>query len=166
MTDEDGAPPPSTQRQLDRAPGERYRARPDATAANVRRGSRARRPARDPSPSAFRSSSPRRARRLIGVLGSFDIGAGLLAVSAFIGWAVAVAVVWGSDPAPERRGRRVRWAVGLAVGSIVVGLAVLWAYSRTEGGVMDPVAYLDERFGPLAIADIVVAGVVAWLRAR
>ena len=100
------------------------------------------------------------------MLGSFDIGAGLLAVSAFIGWAVAVAVVWGSDPAPERRGRRVRWAVGLAVGSIVVGLAVLWAYSRTEGGVMDPVAYLDERFGPLAVADIVVAGVVAWLRAR
>jgi hypothetical protein len=165
MTDEDGAPPPSTQRQLDRAPGERYRARPDATAANV-----------DAAPAAAARSRPlavavpilvaAAGAALIGVLGSFDIGAGLLAVSGFIGWAVAVAVVWGSDPAPERRGRRVRWAVGLAVGSIVVGLAVLWAYSRTEGGVMDPVAYLDERFGPLAIADIVVAGVVAWLRAR
>jgi ABC-type Fe3+-siderophore transport system permease subunit len=164
MNDEDGAPPPSTQRQLDRAPGERYRSRPDVPA---------------PAAAAAPAAAPSRAIAvavpilvaaagvaLIGVLGSFDIGPGLLAVSAFIGWAVAVAVVWGSDPAPERRGRRVRLAVGLAVGSIVVGLVVLWAYSRTEGGVMDPVAYLDERFGPLAIADIVVAGIVAWVRAR
>jgi hypothetical protein len=165
MTDEDGAPPPSTQRQLDRAPGERYRSRPDAKPANA-----------EGAPAPAVRSRPlavgvpilvaAAGAALIGVLGSFDIGAGLLAVSAFIGWAVAVAVVWGSDPAPERRGRRVRWAVALAVGSIVVGLAVLWAYSRTEGGVMDPVAYLDERFGPLAVADIVVAGVVAWVRAR
>ena len=44
------------------------------------------------------------------------------------------------------------------MGSIVVGLAVLWA-SRNEGGVMDPVAYLDERLGSVpAVADIVVAG--------
>ena len=166
MTDEDGAPPPSTQRQLDRAPGERYRTRPDASSAVAA-------DAAPPAPARSRALAiavpilvAAGGAALIGVLGSFDIGAGLLAVSAFIGWAVAVAVVWGSDPAPERRGRRVRWAVGLAVGSIVVGLAVLWAYSRTEGGVMDPVAYLDERFGPLAVADIVVAGVVAWLRAR
>jgi hypothetical protein len=100
------------------------------------------------------------------VLGSFDIGAGLLAVAAFIGWAVAVAVVWGGDPAPERRGRRVLLAVVLAVGSIVVGFAGLWQYSHVEGGVMDPVAYLDERFGPIALVDILVAAVVAWLRAR
>jgi hypothetical protein len=165
MTDEDGAPPPSPQRQLDRAPGERYRARPAATAANVDATSAATGRSR-PLAVAVPILVAAAGAALIGVLGSFDIGAGLLAASAFIGWAVAVAVVWGSDPAPERRGRRVRWAVGLAVGSIVVGLAVLWAYSRTEGGVMDPVAYLDERFGPLAVADIVVAGVVAWLRAR
>ena len=100
------------------------------------------------------------------MLGSFDIGAGLLAVSAFIGWAVAVAVVWGGDPAPGRRRRRVSLAVALAAGSIVVGFVVLWAYSRTEGGVMDPVAYLDERFGPIALIDILVAGAVAWVRAR
>lgn len=161
MTDDDGAPPPSTQKQLDRAPGERYRARPDAAAAAVV----------DPGPSpALAAVAPvlvaLGGAALIAVLGSFDIGAGLLAVSAFIGWAVAVAVVWGGDPAPEHRNRRVGWAVALAAGSIVVGFAVLWAYSRTEGGVMDPVAYLDERFGPLALIDILVAGAVAWVRAR
>ena len=74
---------------------------------------------------------------LIGVLGSFDIGAGLLAVSAFIGWAVAVAVVWGSDPAPERRGRRVRWAVGargrLDRGRVRGAVGVLANRGRRDG---------------------------------
>ena len=31
---------------------------------------------------------------------------------------------------------------------------------------LDPIAYLDERFGPLAYLDIVVAAAVAWLRAH
>ena len=165
MTDEDGFPPPSTQKQLDRAPGERYRARPDAEAAVAAAAVADARPspvlaALVPILVAIGGAA------LIALLGSFDIGAGLLAVSAFIGWAVAVAVVWGGDPTPGRRRRRVSLAVALAAGSIVVGFVVLWAYSRTEGGVMDPVAYLDERFGPIALIDILVAGAVAWVRAR
>ena len=103
---------------------------------------------------------------LLAILGSFDIGAGLLAVSGFVGWAVAVAVVWGGMPGPDARGQRAAWAVALAVGSIVVGIAILWAWSHVEGGVMDPIAYLDERFGPVAYLNVVVAGVVAYLRAR
>jgi hypothetical protein len=58
------------------------------------------------------------------------------------------------------------WAAGLAAGSIVLGFVVLWAWSRFEGGAMDPIAYLDERFGPTAWLNIVVAAVVAWLRAH
>ena len=163
MSDQDGVPPPSTQKQLDRAPGERYRARPDAAAPAASPA------AAEPSHLVLAAAPVLVAlggAALIAVLGSFDIGAGLLAVAGFIGWAVAVTVVWASDPALERRRRRVGLAVALAVGSIVAGFAVLWAYSHVEGGVMDPVAYLDERFGPLALIDIVIAGVVAWVRAR
>ena len=48
----------------------------------------------------------------------------------------------------------------------MLGFALLWAWSRVEGGVMDPIAYLDERFGPTAWLNVVVAVVVAWLRAH
>ena len=101
------------------------------------------------------------------MLGSFDIGAGLLAVSGFIGWAVAVAVVWGGDAGRRtRRGQRARWAVALAAGSIVARARGPVGWSRVEGGVIDPFAYLDERFGPVAYLNILVAGAVAFLRAR
>jgi hypothetical protein len=162
MNDKDGTPPPSAQKQLDRAPGERYRARPDAATPAAPPTSAPSRTVRAAAPILVAAGGA----ALIAVLGSFDIGAGLLAVAAFIGWAVALAVVWGSDPAPEQRGRRAAAAVALAAGSVVAGFVVLWAYSHTEGGVMDPVAYLDERFGPIALLDILVAGVVAWVRAR
>ena len=103
---------------------------------------------------------------LIAVLGSFDIGAGLLAVSGFIGWAVGVAIVWGGVPGGGARGRRGWWSAGLAAASIVVGFVLLWVWSHVEGGVLDPIAYLDERFGPIAYLNIVVAAAVAWLRAH
>lgn len=103
---------------------------------------------------------------LIAFLGSFDIGAGLLAASGFIGWALAVAVIWGGTPGPDARGQRAAWAVALGFGSVVVGIVLLWVWSHVEGGVMDPFAYLDERFGPVAYLNVVVAGVVAYLRTR
>ena len=93
------------------------------------------------------------------MLGSFDIGAGLLAVSGFIGWAVGVAVVVGRRarrrhaPAAGPGGRRAS-----PPGRSSLGFVLLWAWSRVEGGVMDPIAYLDERFGPIACLNIVVAG--------
>ncbi len=165
MSDEQGSPPPSGPRQLDRAPGERYRARPGQPAA--------------PGGEATISAGPTPAARaaapfvvasigavLVAVLGSFDIGAGLLAVSGFIGWATGVAIVWGGVPGGGARGRRGLWSAGLAAASIVVGLVLLWAWSRVEGGVLDPIGYLDERFGPIAYLNIVVAAAVAWLRAH
>ncbi|HEY6571226.1 MAG TPA: hypothetical protein VIZ22_13100, partial [Candidatus Limnocylindrales bacterium] len=84
----------------------------------------------------------------------------------FIGWAVAVAVVWSGVPDSDARGQRALWAVVLAVGSIVLGIVILWVWSHVEGGVMDPFAYLDARFGPIAYLNVIVAGVVAYQRAR
>jgi hypothetical protein len=163
MSDEQGeTPPPTRQRLLDRAPGERYRPRPGQPGAPVAAGSSG------PS-AAIRAASPflvaLGGALLIAVLGSFDIGAGLLAVSGFIGWAVGIALIVGGVPRGGRR-RMGAWSVGLAAGSIVLGFALLWAWSRVAGGVMDPIAYLDERFGPTAWLNIVVAAAVAWLRAH
>jgi hypothetical protein len=164
MSDEEGSPPPGVQKPLDRAPGERYRARPtEATAPGVQAG------ATGTSP-AVRAAAPfvvaAIGALLVAVLGSFDIGPGLLAVSGFIGWAVGVAIVWGGVPGGGARGRRGWWSAGLAAASIVAGFVLLWVWSHVEGGVLDPIAYLDERFGPVAYLNIVVAGAVAWLRAH
>jgi hypothetical protein len=164
MSDEQGeAPPPPRPGQLDRAPGERYRPRPGQPGA----------PAATPPPAglsaAIRAASPFlvaiAGALLIAVLGSIDIGVGLLAVSAFIGWAVGIAIIWGGVPAGGRR-RMGAWSAGLAAASIVLGLALLWAWSRAEGGAMDPIAYLDARFGPSAWLNVVAAAAVAWLRAH
>jgi hypothetical protein len=158
---EGGAPPSGGQRPLDRAPGERYRARPGAAApprAATATG----------TPPALRAAAPFlvavAGALLVAVLGSFDIGSGLLAVSAFVGWAVGLAIIWGGTPGG--RGRTGAWSAGLAAASIVAGFVLLWIWSHVEGGVMDPIAYLDVRFGPVAWLDIAVAAVVAWLRAH
>jgi hypothetical protein len=165
MSDEQGEPRPDAQRMLDRAPGERYRSRPAYAAASA---------APVPLP-AERSMVVAigvpmvvagAGAAMVAVLGSFDIGAGLLAVSGFIGWAVGVAVVWSGVPDSDARGQRALWAVVLAVASIVLGIVVLWIWSHVEGGVMDPFAYLDERFGPIVYLNVIVAGVVAYLRTR
>ncbi|HET7725740.1 MAG TPA: hypothetical protein VFK54_00300 [Candidatus Limnocylindrales bacterium] len=97
---------------------------------------------------------------LLAVLGLLDVSLGLLAVTAGIGWAAGYAArsVGGVRPAGV--------AVAAAVASVVLGLALRWAWSLVEGGALGPVAYLAERYGLLAVLLPVVAGVVAAVRAR
>ena len=153
-------PGPARVRSTDDRRGRRPAAAEHAAAARTARrasgtraaGRRPRRRARGPADAALARCSrvavadPRRRGRRgpHRVLGSFDIGAGLLAVSAFIGWAVAVAVVWGSDPAPNDAAGACRRAVGSRRAR---SWWARWSCWRTpgQGGVMDPVAYLDER---------------------
>ncbi len=91
------------------------------------------------------------------LIGSIDLGLGLIAVAAFIGWAVALAIVWGAGGAWRGGGSRAAVAAAIAGGSILAGLALLWAWSRSEGGVLGPLDYLDQRFGLLAAVDVLVA---------
>lgn len=106
-----------------------------------------------------------------------DLGAGLLALAGFIGWAVALALPRDVTPPPrgggeprgtaaDARGRRIRVAVLLGVLAITLGLAMSWALSRIQGGVLPPLEYLDQRYGPLAWLHVGVAAVLAGLRAR
>jgi hypothetical protein len=114
-------------------------------------------------------------------LGLIDVSAGLIAVGLAIGWAVGIAVRLGRPARPLRAGprssrdapvdlgknRRSAVAAVLGAAAIVVGFGLVWVWSRTEGGVLDPLAYLDDRYGLLlAVAVPVVAAVAAAARAR
>ena len=159
--------PGETRPRLDRAPGDRYRsgAVPGAAVEPV-----------EPAEAPATGTRARGIAAAVGVaivgsigfaiLGSIDLGLGLLIVSAFLCWLVAVALVWGVGPSWLGCPRRAGTAAAIAAGSIVLGLGLLWAWSRSEGGVLAPLDYLDQRFGFLAALDVVVAAAVAAVRAR
>jgi hypothetical protein len=164
------APGDRPPRRLERAPGDRFR--PAASGSS---------PAQDPT--AVRAGGVRSAgtvvlvavagAALFAVLGSFDLGAGMVVVAAFVGWAVALAVVWAAPAAGRatRGARRRPWtravaAAVLAAGSLIAGLGLLWLWSRIEGGVLGPIAYADARFGLLAAVQVATGVLVAGIRAR
>ncbi len=155
---------------LDRAPGERYGTSP-ATGAGSQgiagshvAGAPGRRFVRSLVAADLVATAGAVAVFLLGML---DIGPGLIAVAAAIGWAVALALVWGGGARSIRsRAARMALAAGLAAGAIAVGFLLNWAWSRAEGGVLDPAAYLDQRYGLLAWVDVAVAAGAGALRAR
>jgi hypothetical protein len=98
------------------------------------------------------------------LLGQLDLGPGVLAIGAFAGWVVALALVWGSAGAPVARRGLV--AAALGGGAIVAGLVLESLVARLIGGVLGPVDYVAARYGGLAVAEIALAAVVAGLRAR
>ena len=103
---------------------------------------------------------------LLVVLGGvLTLTTGLLVVAGATGWGVAVALRLGAGGRLSSR-RRVVLAVGLTVGAIALGQLGLWLYARTEGGVLAPLDYLAEVYGPLVPVEFAAAAVVAWLTAR
>lgn len=151
--------PGGERRRLDRAPGARFVVPPPGAAA--------------PTPGVS-------VRRLviaiivaaIGalaflILGQLDLGPGLLAVAAFTGWMTAVALVdldggAGLQPGPGR----IAVAAGLAAGAILTAILLDWAWAGVQGGVLGPLDYISQRYGPAALVDIGAAGLLAGLRAR
>lgn len=101
------------------------------------------------------------------VLGQLTLGPGLLAVAAFTGWMTAVALVdlGGGAGLPPGIGR-IAVAAGLAGGAILAAILLDWAWAATQGGVLGPLDYVGERYGPAALLDIGVAGLLAGLHAR
>jgi hypothetical protein len=162
--------------KLERAPGERYR----PTAGT---GSSARRPAAaTPDPSARAAATSGRARAatiivaiavagglILTILELLDLGAGLLAVGAAIGWACGLAVRATTGPGTDLRigpTQRSITAASAAVFGASLGFVLIWAWSRTEGGVLGPIDYLGDRFGVLPLLLLVLAAGAAAIRAR
>jgi hypothetical protein len=76
----------------------------------------------------------------------FGITAGLIVLAAFAGWLL------GKLVAGPRR------AAGAGLATVLLGLAAIWVVSRLEGGVLDPIAYLDAVQGwPLVVIQLLVA---------
>ena len=101
------------------------------------------------------------------VLGQLNLGPGLLAVAAFTGWMTAVALVDLGDGAALPPGsRRMVLAAGLAGGAILAAILLDWAWAAMQGGVLGPLDYIGERYGPAALLDVGVAGLLAGLHGR
>ena len=89
----------------------------------------------------------------------------LLIVAGFTGLGVGLALRWGAAEHLAGR-RRVVVALALALGAVALGQLGLWQYGRSEGGVLGPLDYLGQVYGPLVLVEFAAAGVIAWLAAR
>jgi len=158
----DPVPPPSAggeQRRLERAPGERYATSASATGAAAATGGArwivAAVVVADIGALAFF------------VLGQLDLGFGLVGVAAFAGWATAIALVYkGRDVAIRNAQTRMATASFLGGWAVVGGILLDWLFGLTQGGVMDLLPYVGERYGLVAPAALVAGALVAAYRAR
>lgn len=146
-------------RRLERAPGDRLR--PAASAE----------PGAAVSPAAAVALAALVALLggiIVFIVGNLDLGAGLVALSAAVGWTTGLALADG------RRGKggypagptRIVIAALLAVAAVGGAFLALGIAAILEGGVLSPVDYLGNRFGPLVLLDLLAAGAAAAIRAR
>lgn len=156
-------------RRLDRAPGERYGKAGGATGGDGAIGGGA---ATGGGGGAGRPGVTRAflvadtASLAFFLVGLLDLGAGLLAIAAFIGWVVALALVWtGRETLPRAR-TRMAIAAMLGAWSIVAAILADWLYALVQGGVLGPLDYVAQRYGIVALLCVVAASGVAALRAR
>jgi hypothetical protein len=148
-------------RRLDRAPGERFATGPAAVQERAAAGRRRRRRAVLASVLVADAGAV-----LFFLLGLVDLGAGLLVIAAFVGWIVALALVWwGRDAVADAR-LRVALAAFLGGWAIVAGIVVDWVYALVQGGVLGPLDYVAQRYGAIALLAILLAAGVAAVRAR
>jgi hypothetical protein len=156
-------------RRLDRAPGERYAGGPAAAAGGGGPG----------RAGATPGGLNARARAIVAgvvvadagallyfAVGLLDLGAGMIAVAAFIGWVTGVALIWWGRKAISPDRLRLGLAAGLATWAIVLAMAIDWVYALVQGGALGPLDYVVERYGWWGIASIPVAALLAGLRAR
>jgi len=97
--------------------------------------------------------------------GALAVSAGLLVVAAAIGYVVGLVTVAGAAATLSRPTRS--WVAGALAGlGAVLGQVGLWLFARAEGGVLAPIDYLGQTFGPLVPLEVLLAVSVAWWRAR
>ncbi len=148
-------------RRLDRAPGERYGAGGATTGGSNRHGGGSSRQG------VIRAFLVADAGALVFfLLGLVDLGAGLVAVAAFIGWVVALALVWSGRDVIRPARTRMALAAALAGWSIVGAIFADWVYALVQGGVLGPLEYVAQRYGVVALLCVAAAAGVAVLRVR
>jgi hypothetical protein len=78
--------------------------------------------------------------------GILAITAGLIVIAAFAGWLMGKLV----SPPPR--------AAVLGLVAVAAGFLGIWAFGRLEGGVLDPITYLDEVEGWIVVVACLLAG--------
>ena len=162
-TQQESAPSSPGERRLAHPPSDRYRAAEARAAAAEADG--------DPAASIARGVAVAVVVAIAGAVlivllgGVMTLTEGLLVVAGSTGGGIGIALRWGAAGELSRR-RRVVIGLGLAIGAVALGQLGLWQYARIEGGVLSPVDYLGEVFGPLVPLQFATAAVVAWLAAR
>jgi len=166
---DDGGPATSSpgERRLARPPSDRYRESEAALAAAAADSA----DAVDPDASVARGVAVATAVAIAGAAAIVVLGGVLtltellVVVAGFTGGGVGIALRWGAGEQLARR-RRVVIALALALGAVALGQLGLWQYGRSEGGVLGPLDYLGQVYGPLVLVEFAAAGVLAWLAAR
>jgi hypothetical protein len=170
-------PPGGEVRRLERAPGERYgSAGPGSgSGGTADPGGSGGGSGPDPAPPGGVNAKVLIVAFLVAgggaliffVLGLMNIGVGLLAVAAFLGWVTAIALVWRGREAGVANGAgRIAVAAVLGGWAVAGGILLDWAYALVQGGVLGLLDYVGERYGPVALLSIAVAAAVAVARAR
>ena len=169
---------PTTQageRRLARAPSERYGATPppETAAGSAPPGDRPRAAGPDVTSGgapvrgiAFGTIAALAGAALIVVFGgALAASTGLLVVASAAGYAVGLATVLGAGDTLPARARP--WiAAALAAAGVLLGQVGLWLFARAAGGVLAPIDYLAQTFGPLVPVEVLLAAAIAWWRAR
>jgi hypothetical protein len=161
------AGPNPGERRLARPPSDRYREAEAAAAASAADDAKA----MDPGASVARGVAVAAAVAIAGAAAIVVLGGlltlteVLLVVAGFTGGGVGIALRWGAAEHLAGR-RRVVIALALALGGVALGQLGLWQYGRSEGGVLGPLDYLGQVYGPLVLVEFAAAGVLAWLAAR
>ena len=153
------------ERRLARPPSDRYREAEAATAAAEAEA------AVDPDASVARGVALAVAVAISGAAAIVFLGGVLaftevlLVVAGFTGGSVGIALRWGAGDQLAGRGRVVI-ALVLALAAVALGQLGLWQYARSEGGVLGPLDYLGQVYGPLVLVEFAAAAILAWLAAR
>jgi len=102
------------------------------------------------------------------VIGNLDLGAGLLALSAAVGWTTAIALADGRRGSGGYPRGPARIVIAVALATVAAGGAflALGIYAIVEGGVLSPIDYLAQRFGPLVLLAVLATAAAAAFRAR
>jgi hypothetical protein len=158
--DPEAQPPTPGERRLSRPPSDRYHAAEPVPAVT------------EDGAGSFGRALAFGALAAIGVAVAITVAggvalvtAGLIALAALGGWAIGIAVRAGSAGTVPPQRRALAGAV-LAALAVVGGQLALWLFARYEGGVLGPVEYLAETFGPLVPVELAVAVVAGWLASR
>ncbi len=163
MTDTRPTPDPDGgERRLARPPSERF-AREDQPPTEVSEPAERASPARGVAYGATVAIIG--AAIIVALGGPMAVSAGLLVAAAVLGYGVGLGTVMGAAETLSGRARPLV-AASLAGAGTLFAQVGLWLYAMAIGGVLPPIDYLAQTFGPLVPLEVVVAGAVAWWRAR